>query len=101
MAAREKLRSIQRQLDEGLPPPDDRMTVKQLLARWEKDILRHQVSTNTFENYESLAEHDIEPMLGRKRVSKLMPAHVDALVSIKLDEGYSVLSRFPVHPLWA
>ena len=90
VAAREKLRSIQRQLDEGLPPPDDRMTVKQLLARWEKDILRHQVSTNTFENYKSLAEHHIEPMLGRKRVSKLMPADVDALVSIKLDEGYSV-----------
>jgi integrase len=88
--ARRKLRSVLRQLDDGLPPPDDKMTVKQLLARWEKDILRHQVATNTFQNYKSLAEHHIEPMFGRKRVSKLMPADVDALVSAKLDEGYSV-----------
>ncbi len=87
---RRKLREIQRQVDEGLPPPDDRMTIKQLLTRWEEDVLRHQVARSAYDNYKSLADHHIGPTLGRKRVSKLTPADVDALVSAKLDAGLSV-----------
>jgi integrase len=87
---REKLRSIQRQVDDGLPPPDDRMTIKQLLERWQEDVLRHQVATGAYDNYKSLAKHHIEPTLGRKRVSKLTAADVDALISAKIDEQYSV-----------
>lgn len=37
-----------------------------------------------------MAELHIRPMLGRKRVARLMAAEVDALMSAKLDAGYSV-----------
>jgi integrase len=86
---RRKMRTVQRHLDDGLPPPDDRMTIKHLLQRWEQDVLRHRVARTAFDNYKSLADHHIEPTLGRKRVSKLTPADVDALVSAKLDSGLS------------
>jgi hypothetical protein len=33
-----KLKAIQRQLDDGLPLPDQSMTVAQLLDRWYEDI---------------------------------------------------------------
>ncbi|MGO9028636.1 MAG: tyrosine-type recombinase/integrase [Acidimicrobiales bacterium] len=87
--AKKKLRAVQRQVDDGLPAPDDRMTVKQLLARWENEVLRHQVATNAFDNYKSIADHHLVPTLGSKRVSKLTPADVDALTSAKLDSGLS------------
>jgi hypothetical protein len=52
-------------------------------------VLRHRVARTAFDNYKSLADHHIEPTLSRKRVSKLTPADVDALVSAKLDSGLS------------
>jgi integrase len=77
-------------VDDGLPAPDDRMTVGQLLDRWFADVLRHQVAPIAFDNYKAVAEHHIRPTLGRRRVSKLTAADVDALMSAKLDAGYSV-----------
>jgi integrase len=85
-----KMRAVQRQVDDGLPPPDDRLTVAQLLDRWFEDVLRHQVARVAHDNYRAVAERHIRPELGRHRVSKLTPAHVDKLMSAKLDAGYSV-----------
>jgi integrase len=85
-----KLKDLQRQVDDGLPPPDTRLTVSQLLERWHRDVLRHQVAPIAAENYKSVADHHLVPALGRKHVTKLMPADVDALLSAKLDSGLSV-----------
>ncbi len=38
------MKSVRRQLDDGLPPQDDRLTVGQLLDRWMADVLRHQAA---------------------------------------------------------
>jgi len=84
-----KVRKVQRQIDDGLPPPDDRVTLTQLLDRWFDDVMRHQVELGALENYRSIATHHLKPTLGRKRVSNLVPADVDRLVSEKLDAGYS------------
>ena len=35
-----KLKKLQRQLDDGLPAPDMKMTVAQLLNHWHDDVLR-------------------------------------------------------------
>lgn len=66
------------------------MTIKHLMQRWQDDVLRHQVVKTAHDNYKTIADYHIVPTLGRKRVSKLTPADVDALVSAKLDVGYSV-----------
>jgi integrase len=84
-----KLKKVQRQLDDGLPPPDDQMTLNRLLDRWFDDVMRHQVAPSALENYRSIATNHLKPTLGRRRVSKLTPADVDALLSEKLDAKLS------------
>jgi integrase len=85
----QKLKVLQRQVDDSFPPPDTTMTVAQLLTRWRDEVLRHQVAPSTADNYESVAMNHIAPALGRKKVAKLTAAEVDHLLSTKLDEGLS------------
>lgn len=85
----QKLRTLQRQIDDGLPAPDTALTVSQLLSRWYEDVLRHQVSASASSNYKSVADHHIVPTLGRKKIVNLTPSDVDRLLSEKLDSGLS------------
>ena len=87
---REKLRTVRNKLDAGLPMDDDNITVDQLLDRWFKDVMRHQVASPALSNYETIAKVHLRPTLGKKKVSKLKPAEIDALLSEKLDSGLSV-----------
>ena len=89
--ARKKLRGVQTSVDAGLPvKTNDRMTVDQLLDRWFRDVLSHQVASPALANYETIAYHHIRPTLGRKQLKKLETAEIDALLSAKLDAGLSV-----------
>lgn len=67
----QKMKALQRQVDDGLEAPDAQMTVAQLLDRWYSDVLRRQVALSAADNYRSIADHHIRPALGRK---KLTPA---------------------------
>ncbi len=71
-----------------------RRTTASPLGRWSTagivTCCGHQVAPTAFENYRTIAERHIRPALGRKRVAKLTPADVDALISSKLDAGLSV-----------
>jgi integrase len=87
---REKLRQVQTKVDAGLPIGEDKLTVNQLLDRWFTDVMRHQVASPALSNYETIAKVHIRPTLGRKQVTKLKPAEIDALLSVKLDSGLSV-----------
>lgn len=84
-----KLREMQRIIDDGLPPPDDQITVGQVLDRWSKDNLPLRVSPSTAANYESVITHHLKPTLGQKRLRKLQPDDVQALIRAKLDDGLS------------
>jgi integrase len=86
----ERLKLLQRQVDDGLQAPDSKMTVSQLLDRWYSDVLRHQVAESAADNYRSIADHHVRPSLGRKRVAGLTTADVDRLISQKIDEGLAV-----------
>jgi site-specific recombinase XerD len=52
--------------------------------------MRHQVASPALSNYETIAKVHLRPILGKKKVSKLKPAEIDALLSEKLDGGLSV-----------
>jgi integrase len=80
-----KLRELQRQLDDGLPPPDASVTVAQLLDHWHADVIRHQVARTASDNYESVADHHIVPALGRKKLKELTPGDIDRLMAQKLE----------------
>jgi hypothetical protein len=81
------LKSLQRQVDDGLPPPDTQLTVAELLRRWHHDLLRHQVSSVASSNHRSVAEQHIVPALGKRPVAKVTAADIDALMPAKLDGG--------------
>jgi len=85
-----KLKKLQRDLDDGLPAPDTKMTVAQLLTHWHDDVLRHQVVPSTVVSYWTVARHHIIPTLGSKRLANLTTADVDRLLSVKIDSGLSV-----------
>jgi hypothetical protein len=42
---------------------DDNITVDQLLDRWFKDVMRHQVASPAFSNYETIAKVHLRPTL--------------------------------------
>jgi len=84
-----KLRTLQRQLDDGLPPPDDQIRIAEVLDRWVEDTLPLKVSPATAVSYSSVIEHHIKPALGRKRLTKLQPDDVQTLIRAKLKDGLS------------
>jgi integrase len=86
----QKMRKLQRQLDDGLPAPDTSLTVSQLVDRWLEDVNRHQVTASTASNYRAMVEHHIKPALGKKKVANLTTSDVDRLTSKKIDDGLSV-----------
>ena len=85
-----KLKKLQRQLDDGLPAPDMKMTVAQLLNQWHDDVLRHQVAPSAALSYWTVAKHHILPSLGSKKIVNLTTADIDRLLSSKLDSGLSI-----------
>ena len=85
-----KLKKLQRKLDDGLPAPDMKMTVAQLLNQWHDDVLRHKVAASTALSYWTIARHHIIPILGSKRIVNLTTVDVDRLLSSWLDSGLSV-----------
>ena len=86
-----KIKQLQAEISKGLPPPDDRTTVEQLLHRWLRDVLPGRVNPATLENYRLIAEHHIIPELGRKKLAALSPADVQALLRRKQE------TRLPRH----
>lgn len=85
-----KLKKLQREFDDGLPAPDMKMTVAQLLTLWHDDVLRHQVAPSAALSYWTVAKHHIVPTLGSKKLVNLTSADIDRLLSAKLDSGLSV-----------
>jgi len=86
----QKLRKLQRHLDDGLPAPDTALTVSQLITLWYLDVLRHQVAISASDNYRAIAQNHIVSTLGGKRLANLTVADVDHMISDKRDSGLSV-----------
>jgi len=77
---REALKALQRlrqQLEQGLPPAPERLTVAQYCEQWyEANAAR--LRPTTARRYQQLIAHQITPHLGRTRLSQLTPIAVEA-----------------------
>jgi integrase len=76
-------------MEVGLPVPDDRLTVGELIERFLSDVAPDRVSPSTLDNYRLIAKHHLIPALGRKRLARLTPLEVQTLLRAKIEAGYS------------
>jgi hypothetical protein len=87
-----KLRELQRTLDSGLPAPDDRLTLGGFLHRWLTVNIPGSIADSTLDNYVDTVRLHLEPMLGRRALTRLTVSDVDALWADKRAAGYSANS---------
>src|SRR5215207_8310583 len=67
----------------------ENMKVGEYLDRWLNDSDKGSVRTSTYERHEQIVRLHLKPALGRLKLSKLTPAHVQGLYRDKLDSGLS------------
>lgn len=87
-----KLRELRTRLDAGLPAPDGRLTLAAYLERWVALSLPGQLADSTLDDYADTVRLHLAPALGRRLLSKVTVADVDALWAVKREAGYSANS---------
>src|SRR5215208_6540690 len=75
----------------------ENVTVGQYLDRWLNDSDRGSVRTSTYERHEQIVRLHLKPALGRVKLSKLTPAHVQGLYRDKLDSGLAPATVQKIH----
>ena len=87
--AQDKLRAALRSLDAGLDLLDERRTVAQLLETWLEDVVRENLRPKTYRSYEQIVRLHLLPTLGRHRLARLTPQHVQSMLAEKTRAGLS------------
>lgn len=86
---RSRLRRARTDADRGLVFDAQGLKLSGYLDRWLKDSVRGSVKPVTHESYARLVRVHVAPALGRVKLAKLTPAHLQAFYRAKLDEGLS------------
>src|SRR5215216_2286204 len=86
---REKLTKAIADRDGGFVFDDENMSVGEYLKRWLDDSVRGSVRASTHASYERQVGRYIIPAIGRAKLEKLTPAHVQRLYREMQDRGLS------------
>ncbi|HEV3383918.1 MAG TPA: tyrosine-type recombinase/integrase [Gemmata sp.] len=73
----EKLRKLQADNDAGRLVETEQLTTGEYLTRWLDNTAKNLVGLQTWERYRQLVELHLVPILGRVKLSKLAPLHVE------------------------
>ena len=84
-----KLRKAIAEADGGVSFDAENLTVSEYLDRWLEDSVKGSVWHTTYRDYKGHVRNHIAPEIGRVRLAKLTPAHVQALYRKKSDSGLS------------
>ena len=85
----DKLTDALNSQQKGLPIAPERQTTAEFLDRWLQNSARPSVRPKTYIFYESIVRLHLKPVVGRFRLQKLTPQHVERLISQKLETGMS------------
>ncbi|OGO51923.1 MAG: integrase [Chloroflexi bacterium RBG_16_68_14] len=85
----QKLQRVQRTLADGGVLTAERQTVATLLEAWLSDSAASKVRPRTLQRYREIVRLHLIPALGRVRLSKLTPAHVERMRNEALARGVS------------
>src|SRR5215208_3235076 len=75
----------------------ENMTVGEYLDRWLNDSDRGSVRTSTYERHEQIVRLHLKPALGRVKLSKLSPAHVQKIHAV-LHKGLNQALKWNMIP---
>src|SRR3712207_7888487 len=84
-----KVRELERKRDDGTVSTTSAPTVGAWLEHWLTTIAPRRVRQRALESYESAVRKHLIPGLGRHRLDRLRPEHLDQLYTALLDTGYS------------
>src|SRR3954462_2194003 len=84
-----KVRELERKRDSGTITETSVPTVAAWLEHWLTAIAPRRVRQRTLESYESAVRKHLIPGIGRHRLDRLRPEHLDQLYTALLDDGYS------------
>src|SRR5690348_14803438 len=84
-----KVRELERKRDSGMMGETSTPTVAEWLDHWLTAIAPRRVRQRTLESYESAVRRHLIPAIGRHRLDRLRPEHLDQLYMQLLDAGYS------------
>jgi integrase len=84
-----KVRELERKRDSGTVSETSTPTVAAWLEHWLANIAPRRVRQRTVESYESSVRRHLIPGIGRHRLDRLRPEHLDQLYTQLLDSGYS------------
>ena len=85
--------------DQGLVFDVENQTLGEYLAQWLNNSVKGSVKPVSFENYERLVRNHIAPALGRVKLAKLTPAHLQGFYQERLDSGLSPTSVRHMHAI--
>ncbi len=85
----DKLAQVVRDMEAGLTLTADQITVAEYLERWLADSVQPRLRPKTYRGYEQLVRLHLVPELGRLKLSKLTPMHVQRVMNAKLEAGLS------------
>ena len=92
----QKLRDVQRAHQEGDVLADERTTVERYLTDW-LAVVKPSLRWRTWERYEQYARLHAIPVIGRVRLTKLTPQHLQGLYTDRLRAGLSPTSVVHLH----
>jgi integrase len=93
----EKLTKVQADRNQGLVFDAENLTLGEYLDTWLNNAVRDSVRQSTFERNQQIVQGHITPALGRVKLDKLTPAHVQSFYREKLDSGLSPATVNKVH----
>lgn len=84
-----KLNAMLRDVERGMPALDERQTVAAYLDHWLASSVKPNVRPATYTSYARHVRMHLAPTLGRHKLTRLTPQHVEALWAAKLADGLS------------
>ncbi len=85
----EQLTKALSDIQQGLPLPNERLTVGAFLTRWLEESIRPMRRPKIYTSYAQVVRLYLQPMLGRKMLAKLSALDVQALINQLLEQGLS------------
>lgn len=85
----ERLTTIKRELQQGIPPITGSVALKVYLGQWLIESARPTVRDSTFVSYRTIVRRHLTPKLGNVQLAKLTPQRIEALLNDRLEIGLS------------